>query len=136
MKLKIKKIVSNNENGVIIILTLGLLALISLLTIAYVNLAVVDKKAAFNYNALHQARMLVQSTTQRAIALSAAQLSSNSARATDVYTFNNNHDNDGLAELLQTEVEGKTYCSIQDFIAILTGHIGNIYQKIMIQAHL
>ena len=122
MKLKIKKIFTDNENGVIIILTLGLLALISLLTIAYVNLAIIDKKAAYNYNALHQARIIVQSTCQRAIALSASQLSQSSAKASDVYTYNTNQDSDGLAQLLETTVEGRTYNLANDYNASVGPH--------------
>ena len=116
MKTKFKKYFFKQENGIAIILTLGILSVIFLLVLAYVNLAIIDRKATDNYNALQQARMSAQSAYQRAIALVSSELEGGtSGNALDIYTYNVGKDHDGLEELLETVVEGVSYQLKDDY---------------------
>ena len=118
MKTKLKNFIFKQENGIAIILTLGILSVIFLLVLAYVNLAIIDRKATDNYNALQQARMSAQSAYQRAIALVSSELEGGtSGNALDIYTYNNDvtENSDGLDELLETVVEGVSYQLKDDY---------------------
>ena len=120
----------NNEKGIAIILTMGILSVIFLLVLAYVNISILARKTANNYKSLQQARMFAESAYQKAIALTSTQLEILSGNAMDVRTYDGiNNSHDGLPELLETIVDGVTYEDAASYTVENSAHWEYIYEN-------
>ena len=111
-----KKNITENENGMAIVFTIGMITLFLLLALAFITTSIVEKKAAQNYNSLQIARMVVQSGVHRAMATLDFYAADKTENLTNVYSYNANGDHDGLEELLETQVDGITYYSSGDYV--------------------
>jgi hypothetical protein len=110
-----------NDRGIAILLTLGFLALTSILALLFVVTSTTNRKAAKNYNDLTAARILVQSAINRTIAsmkLNSGDLSKDFSYVnSNCYTYaqNSSEAKENLVSLLPTEVGGISYFSEADY---------------------
>ena len=112
---------TRKEEGIAIILTLGILALISIMALFFVATSITNRKTARNYNELTSARMLAQSAVNRAI----AAMKKNSGDLSKDFSYVNSQcsayaqsdieSREDLVSLLPTVVGGVSYFSEADY---------------------
>ena len=117
----IKKI-NKNEKGFAILLTLGLIALITVSTLLFVFTSRMNRKTAKNYNSLTTARILVQSAVNRALASMKKNSEDITKDFSDVYTrcatytHGSTKAQEDLINLMPTELGGIVYYSESDYL--------------------
>ncbi len=110
-----------NESGFAILLTLGLIALITISALLYIYTSSMNKKTAKNYNNLTTARILVQSAVNRAL----GSMKKNSGVTADfsevythcvTYTHGSTKSQEYLIDLMPTEFGGISYYDEDQFL--------------------
>ena len=109
-----------NEKGIAILLTLGFLALLSILAMLFIATAVTNRKIARNYNDLTTAKMLAQSTINRAIASMKLYSDDVTKDFSDInsksaYSYDSIEAREDLVSLLPTVKDEVKYYSKNDY---------------------